>query len=71
MNEEPKAVVFDAHTNQLTERELNSEEISVIKESKENREAIENQEIAKKISRESALAKLAALGLTEEEIAAL
>jgi hypothetical protein len=71
MSELGKAIQFDALTGQVTERELTADEIefheSIVSQSLANEQAI----AAKDEARTSALAKLAALGLTEEEIAAL
>jgi hypothetical protein len=60
----PTILELDAISGTETIRELTSEELSEIEESVT---ATQNQIAA----RTSALAKLAALGLTEEEIAAL
>jgi hypothetical protein len=62
------ALEIDAITGQITERDFTPEEIT-----QRNSEAeIEEAKLAaQKQIRTSALAKLAALGLTEEEIAAL
>jgi DNA-binding NarL/FixJ family response regulator len=65
---ENKAVFFDAITDQVIERELTEEELSEIQLSNQTQQL---EEEAKAQARTSALAKLAALGLTEEEIAAL
>jgi hypothetical protein len=66
---EPKTqVIFDASTGIETVLELTKEELDEIKDASDLAESIEQAKIA---SRTSALAKLAALGLTEEEIAAL
>jgi DNA-binding NarL/FixJ family response regulator len=64
-------LIYDALTRETEVRELTSEEIKELQKS-----TIESQEIEESIdlkiaARKSALAKLAALGLTEEEIAAL
>jgi DNA-binding NarL/FixJ family response regulator len=71
MSEILKAVEFDAQTGIITERELTKEEAdfhkSLLAQTEANKEAMQSKVEA----RESALAKLAALGLTEEEIAAL
>jgi DNA-binding NarL/FixJ family response regulator len=62
---------IDALTGNETVREMTDEEIidfqTVVKQSQEQQE----KQDAKIAARQSALAKLAALGLTEEEIAAL
>lgn len=52
-------------------REMNEEELQAFNLQKNEVTAQDEQLQAKLASRESALAKLAALGLTEEEIAAL
>ena len=71
MSEQSKFTEFDALTGIITERDLTQEEIKeraklVAKADQEKAEAE-----AKVAARQSALAKLAALGLTEKEIAAL
>jgi DNA-binding NarL/FixJ family response regulator len=71
MSEELLALVVDAATGETIERPLTEEEI-VQREQSEARALAEKTEAEAKVaSRQSALAKLAALGLTEEEIAAL
>jgi hypothetical protein len=64
-------IVFDGLTNTETIRDLTVEEIEEINQAKEAFEARQSAVEIKQAARESALAKLAALGLTEEEIAAL
>ena len=68
MTEKLTIVTLDALTGVITERPFTSEEL-------EERELAESQAKAQQEAQEaakaSALAKLAALGLTEEEIAAL
>jgi hypothetical protein len=71
MPEELKAIVFDALTGEVVERELNQEELAQREESSLSTETLLAELEAKELARVSALAKLAALGLTEEEIAAL
>jgi DNA-binding NarL/FixJ family response regulator len=71
MAEKITALVFDGLTGNSIEQELTADEIT-----SRQQVALENQELldaleAKIAARQSALAKLAALGLTEEEIAAL
>ena len=65
------ALIIDASTGEVTEEELTFEQItereSLLAETTLAREEAE----AKAEARTSALAKLAALGLTEEEVAAL
>jgi hypothetical protein len=68
MSEKIKALEVNALTGEETIRELTQEEIL----ERNERATQSNFEIeARSLLRESALAKLAALGLTEEEIGAL
>ena len=62
---------YDAATGQVTTRELTSEEIAEIESIAAESATRETEREAKAAARESALAKLADLGLTAEEIAAL
>jgi hypothetical protein len=71
MSETLKSLIVDVETGEIIERDLTPEEIA-------DREAMQLQEVtrqaeitSKAVARESALAKLADLGLTAEEIAAL
>lgn len=60
--------IFDASTKETLEREVTTEEKELFEKlASDDVERIQSREEA----RTSALAKLAALGLTEEEIAAL
>jgi DNA-binding NarL/FixJ family response regulator len=52
-------------------REMTDEEYEVYLSQQAQQEAIQAEQDAKMAARQSALAKLAALGLTEEEIGAL
>jgi hypothetical protein len=65
------AVEYNALTNQTNEREMTAEEIAELEVLQAEAEAQEAQKEAKAAARQSALAKLAELGLTAEEIAAL
>lgn len=65
------AVEVDAATGEVIERPLTDEELAQRKENEANFKAAETKAKAKAKARESALAKLAELGLTEEEIASL
>lgn len=60
--------IFDASSGELIERQMTEDEIVFIQQ-------VQAEDLARKeakaAARESALAKLAALGLTEEEIGAL
>lgn len=64
-------VTYDVETGETTERPLTSEEIADRQEIEAAALAAEAERQAKIAARESALAKLAALGLTQEEIDAL
>ena len=71
MDETLKAVTVDAITGKTTERELTAEEIADREAMQAQAQARQAEIEAKAAARASALAKLAELGLTEEEIAAL
>jgi DNA-binding NarL/FixJ family response regulator len=70
-DETKMATISDALTGEIVERELTIKEISDLEVSKLAHEASQAKAQAKLDARSSALAKLAALGLTEAEIAAL
>lgn len=70
-NEILTMVFIDAITGETIERELTSEEIAERNERIANANAEKAAAQAKAAARQSALSKLAELGLTEEEIAAL
>jgi DNA-binding NarL/FixJ family response regulator len=63
--------VFDASTGLLTERQATPDELANQKELAKEQKEFDDAKDAKIAARQSALAKLAGLGLTEEEIAAL
>ena len=65
------ALEVNAPTGETTERELTAEEIAEREEMHSKAQAQQTETEAKAAARNSALAKLAELGLTEEEIAAL
>jgi hypothetical protein len=65
------AVQVDALTGETIERELTAEEIAEHKAMQAEAETRQAEQNAKAAARTSALAKLADLGLTEEEVAAL
>jgi hypothetical protein len=69
--EELKALIVDAATGESYERPLTAEEIADREAMALEAQARQAEQDAKVAARESALAKLAALGLTEAEIAAL
>jgi len=71
MTETLKAVILDAATGEVTERPLTAEEIAERAAIQADYEARQAEADAKVAARESALAKLAALGLTADEVAAL
>jgi DNA-binding NarL/FixJ family response regulator len=71
MSETLTAVIFDAATGEVTERPLTAEEIAQRELWQTEAEAKQAEADAKVAARESALAKLAALGLTADEVAAL
>jgi hypothetical protein len=68
-------IVVNCETGMAEEIELTAEEISEIEAAQAqallDQQALENELAAKAAAKESALAKLAALGLTPEEVAAL
>lgn len=66
-----KATVANAETGEVIERELTPEELAELEASNLAYQASQAEALAKQEARTSALAKLAALGLTEEEVAAL
>jgi hypothetical protein len=67
----PTIQIFDGETSLVIEREMTESEIAEHKADLVELEAKKVEEDAKVAARKSALAKLAELGLTEEEIAAL
>ena len=69
--ENPKAYEFDGETGNQSIRELSVEELSQLATDQTEAAAIKIEADAKAAARASALAKLADLGLTAEEIAAL
>jgi hypothetical protein len=75
MTDTPKKIVVNCETGVTEEIELTAEEIAEMKSNQALAEAqllaYESEQSAKAVARESALNKLAALGLTDEEIAAL
>jgi hypothetical protein len=68
MSEELKAVILDASTGEVTERPFTAKEVADFTALQESYKLAEQSKTA---ARQSALAKLAALGLTEAEIEAL
>lgn len=66
-----KVVEFNGATGDFIERDLTAEELAQFEIDKAAAAAEAAEKAAKAAARQSALAKLAELGLTEEEIAAL
>ena len=67
----PTIKIHNCETDEVIEREMTADELTLYNQS-QIQAAIQKAEFeAKALARESALAKLAALGLTEDEIAAL
>jgi hypothetical protein len=64
-------VTLNAATGEVTERPLTTEELAEREVMQAQAEARQAEQDAKISARQSALAKLAALGLTQEEIEAL
>ena len=71
MSEILKAVIFDANTGESYERPLTVEEIAEREAMQADEAQREAQRIAKEEAKASGIAKLLALGLTEEEAGAL
>jgi hypothetical protein len=71
MTETPKAVIADAITGEVTERPLSAKELAKHQAMAVEQADREAQAQAKADARTSALAKLADLGLTQDEINAL
>jgi hypothetical protein len=71
MAEKLTKLTIDALTGEALEEELTSDEIAELTIIAEQSAQTQASLVAKEEARTSALAKLAALGLTEEEIAAL
>jgi hypothetical protein len=71
MSEKPTILIVDCASGAETLRELNADELEARELAIQEQIAKEAEEQAKADAKASALAKLAALGLTEAEIAAL
>jgi hypothetical protein len=71
MAETQKAIFFDGLNNHVNERDMSEDELENLKIVLREFQTVQENSKAKEDARESALNKLAALGLTEEEIAAL
>jgi hypothetical protein len=71
MSNRPNIVFFDGETNKTTQREMTDDELSEALTLEQKQKDLFLEQESKIQARQSALSKLAALGLTEEEIAAL
>jgi len=71
MSEVLKSVTFNVATGETTERALTADELAEYAIIQEQEQAQQAEADAKATARESALAKLKALGLTQAEISAL
>jgi DNA-binding transcriptional regulator GbsR (MarR family) len=71
MAEKEMVFIFDGLTNETVSREINDKEKEALESLAKEQKAKQDEIKAKEEARESALAKLAKLGLTEEEIASL
>jgi hypothetical protein len=67
----PKITIHDLLTNKVTLRDLNEKELSEFNSQLLQEEAEKQAKAEKQALKDSANAKLAALGLTPEEIAAI
>lgn len=66
-----KEKIIDINSGEITWRDYTKIEVTEVEKAKKEAEEFTNLQNEKKAKRDSALAKLAALGLTEDEIAAL
>ena len=71
MSNELTTIILNAATGELIERPMTPAEIAEYNSFKSEQEAFVAEQEAKAVAKASALNKLSALGLTEEEIAAL
>lgn len=67
----PIIKIVNVSTGEEIEREMNAEELAQLEADKLQREAELAEQAAKETARQTALDKLKAIGLTDEEIAAL
>lgn len=63
--------IHDAETGEVTEREMNASELAIIAQDKIDRDATEAATAAAIAAKEAAQSKLAALGLTTDDLKAL
>ena len=71
MADELIATILDFNTGEITTRPLTPAELAESEAQQAEQATLQAEQDAKIAARQSALAKLAALGLTEEEIGAL
>ena len=71
MSDRKTAYEFNLETGQEIIRDLNESELKSMKQLEDSIKKLEKEADVREKSRQSALSKLAALGLTEEEIASL
>lgn len=64
----PMIRIHNSETNEIEDREMTSAELKTFQAEQAEAEARGNEKASIKAARSSALAKLAALGLTEEEV---
>ena len=67
----PIIKIVNATTGEEIEREMNEEELAQYEADLKAQQALQEEQAAKEAARQSALDKLAALGLSPEEIAAI
>jgi hypothetical protein len=63
--------IHNVETGEIETREMNAEELAQLAAEKTANDAIKAAEAAKEAAKEDALSKLAALGLTTEDLKAL
>ena len=66
-----KIKIIDIETAKTIEREMNEQEIADLESYNLLKQQLDNEQAAKEAARQSALDKLAALGLSPEEISAI
>jgi Holliday junction resolvasome RuvABC DNA-binding subunit len=67
----PTITIHDLKSAEVITREMTKEELAQVEIDKANEQAKQAEQSAKKAARQSALDKLAALGLSPEEISAI
>lgn len=67
----PIVTIYDIDSENPVVREMTDQEYAQYQIDQENSEQFHNELAARQIARQSAISKLAALGLTESEISAL